>query len=1436
MRSPIPSLAFWAFFGLLLSSFASASYITVSTSGAPFDVNETFFIAGMMKTDAGVDANHVDVNITIKDATGAIVSNAYLGDRNGSYFTTTSLANAGDYNVIVQDLNNNASAILNLDVLSANNAGITFVDHAPPFQPGEIIRFKLSARDSNNVDLNAIGLLVRLRNGAGSLTGDQNSVVTDRNSSNNPIVSITAPSSTGNFVFDVNNGLSTFSISIDSFRVFVTVEDANATIKERFGSTEDKNVVVRIMNLDANKSLSADSVPTVSIKSPGATTATSLSGEAVGSKYTFPISSAVASSSGEYRVLVTAAYGGTSRTVNAAFFISGVRASMFPKKFSGGGGGSGAEGVEKQAGIYPANTSVNFEAHYVNTSTGQEYSGTDLNSNFCAGNRIRVTLVRNDTGSKTSVSPTVTLGDSNNYCQIAFTTPSTQATYQVMAEADVNSEIIQSGTSLVVQNYFVFLNPVNPSSYDPNNPTGTFDFYKGERIGFQPNLFDLNGQLSPRVTAVRSGKYYVGSKVVDINAVDLNWNVDKNIVTIESRAFNEARGGFVPVTLVLTVNTSNASLDANVTAFGAFKLESLNITVEPASNLAGTTKGFNFGPPSYKANENVFLKVTVKDGANNALAGATVRLDRLFNIDNFSESSVSSIQSKVTDGNGIAVLDLNTSVFSKSVGGYFGMVYATTSDGNTVDSEEAFFMVRNFIIDARPVMVVGGQCQFNPYVRRNVDGNFLVRGFDPSQSFGGGDINVGVNAAGAVNVYYFGTPTKPMFPPAKISFSSYTVTKTSCPNEFNPQGPSQDVNIVTVSPPAGGWGSGFYDISIRGFDTNTESQEIGRGFMQVQSFLFRAVPGSGGGFDFPTAKPGGTFDLNVLADADVNVTAALIDMRTFTKVGNADINIGLAIASDCNAASCPGDQTNAKRQQIKRNQATPSDYNFLRVLIPSGIPMQQYLIQLTATNASGESAVGEVPVQMQAATVVQLSFGTQIKELGPNDGNVEFPSQWIRNNLPTNFTPTHYIQANSFDPNNIDFNFLIDMNRRLALPDLDKDQNFSDETAVGVGQDFNAYRVLDVSTIGTNKGFKFLALSQLGAKSFSMGGYAGDYPADANNGSGHFTVPVLIKDANGSPMGGARVIVTNLYFVTPGSFFPVPLSATSSSACSNQTSCLTSDFNAYAATADVNGLALPVIQISKTGSMMQLELEIRALDGTLQKLQPFQGPTINVLGLSAPANLTTSTFTVDYNVTPTFPEYDLNGAGGSSFLVGIFNEGGIISRNVNFDNNYDQIWYFVRVDGNSVVVLDDKNYAVTGMNTRVSASAAAANFSYQTGSISAAGSDSNAFDSNVIIYGYPNNPGDINTSYNGSNGMGARIAVKDLNNNALGTAVSFNRINIMNFSTFSVTPVSTTNYQSVTGTTRIPLGTLTPGNFNIQIDVNNNGKIQRAESFINMNS
>ncbi len=58
----------------------------------------------------------------------------------------------------------------------------------------------------------------------------------------------------------------------------------------------------------------------------------------------------------------------------------------------------------------------------------------------------------------------------------------------------------------------------------------------------------------------------------------------------------------------------------------------------------------------------------------------------------------------------------------------------------------------------------------------------------------------------------------------------------------------------------------------------------------------------------------------------------------------------------------------------------------------------------------------------------------------------------------------------------------------------------------------------------------------------------------------------------------------------------------------------------------------------------------------------------------------------------------------------------------------------------------------------------------------------------------------------------------------------------MNFSTFSVTPVSTTNYQSVTGTTRIPLGTLTPGNFNIQIDVNNNGKIQRAESFINMNS
>ena len=72
---------------------------------------------------------------------------------------------------------------------------------------------------------------------------------------------------------------------------------------------------------------------------------------------------------------------------------------------------------------------------------------------------------------------------------------------------------------------------------------------------------------------------------------------------------------------------------------------------------------------------------------------------------------------------------------------------------------------------------------------------------------------------------------------------------------------------------------------------------------------------------------------------------------------------------------------------------------------------------------------------------------------------------------------------------------------------------------------------------------------------------------------------------------------------------------------------------------------------------------------------------------------------------------------------------------------------------------------------------------------------------------------------------------------ALSSAVEFTNINFMNFATGGVTSISTANFTSVTGATRFSLGTVSSvGNFNIQIDLNNNNQIQRAESFVFLNN
>ncbi|MBI4210037.1 MAG: hypothetical protein HY544_00830 [Candidatus Diapherotrites archaeon] len=1431
---------------LALSTASYAAFVQVSAVGGPFVTDTNFTVIVKVFDNNGAAKNNIDLNTYVVNlATGAASKIRYDGNVQGVLFRNDiNLATAGDYNVVAVDFNDNITARVQISIGSIKTVVATFHPHNPPFNAnnGEDINFTLQARNSAGSDVNVVlraRLLSDANNGFASPAIDVNANGRDQNAFS------TTGLSQGLYFIDVNSGLAKIPVTVFKFKGFADLQDDQNNSSTVFGTGKTVNIIARATNFDGNVNSTISSL-SLSVTDPEGDTNSSI--PCTGStqrncKYVVRSDA----NAGNYTVTATITVGSDSLTVRRSFSVQNYELKFFAQKFTGGDAGN-----EKMPSIYPSNSQAGFEAHFVTTSTGVELSGSDLNGAFCQDANISVFISVAGSKDRNGIADTTTWSSGNpNYCVVTITAPATQGNYVVTASARFGSATLEKSTMLVVQNFMIFMSPVAPDTYDASTPSGKFSFFKGESVGLNPNYVDLNGSLSPKISRVTAIKVRESDSVRTFTGSDVNWNSDKNIVTLSASAVSTLNGGFKPVEATVDVNSADANY-TGIIAFGMFKLSTMNLTatvVDSNVALTASAKEQQFGPVSVAPDENIFIKVAATTGSS-GVSGATVSLLSLRNVETWQEVTTSGIGTKVTDANGIAILDVGKlNSLGLSNGGYFGEVKVLTSDGNS-DTTEFFFESRSFMAFLQPLdRSSGTQCNFVQNFRRDQNASFIVRAFNPRQGFGTGDINVTVPSGETLNMFFFGSANKPQFPPSKIANITYDVNSAYPCMAGGPgqqSGQTRNFTMITVrGANDANWTTGAYSPSLtvvaNGGDLNG-TKETGRGFMLVQSFTFLVNPAARGQFGPPTGKPGQPFDINVTvlgSTGDVNITAELVDPMgggkfEFQEGGQntQDLNIGFATAdvapvsnNDCNATRCP------LKGIVVKSASTPSDRNVLSVIIPSNAKIQEYLVKLTATDTTGSTAEGEIFLKTNLYKIV--NFGWYSSLFAAYGGSALAPPDWNTALVSSYDQAYQYVPmqggGGSMGPPTIDFNYLVDFTNRRLIVDLNADRNFmsAGDTNINIGGDINnMYKLIDLSRVGNDPAVKFIRTSSLSSTESTFG-YIGVYPADTN-----FTIPIMVKDVNGSGID-ANVTVTNIAKFSPGSYFPQNMAARSCSSLSELTAChITGDFNSLYGKTDGNGFATLNLRVANPGSFLMLELTIwnTSSGGTVlsqtQKLQPFDGPTLDIKKYTITTKIAGPTFQVNYD-TNRLTVSDLNIFFNPSTTtvdtnIGIYS--GLASgRNRLFgDVNADRNFYFVKVDGNTLWIDDDKNISLANDGANEGAITTLAcgdlnsecnfNFLGQSPNIywnRSTGTDGNAFDGNVVfypVYQQPFGMQGISTPNKDAN-IQIVVSLSNLAGTPLNsTTYSISDIRLENYAQFQTESLTPSSYLNKTGPTIINIG------------------------------
>jgi len=939
----MPALSrYWVllvFFVLLFAS-TSATYITVQADGAPFTTNETITFHGTM------DANNVDLNIVVRNSAGTVVDENYLSDRNGFYSIAHSYAATGDYNIVVRDLNNNVQASMSFRVTDIASVSINYdnVSLQPPFDTSSltIVPVTFTAYNASGNALAGKDINVRVLNSNG-LQQDYNSGTTNADGNVQLNFDLNGYSA-GTYYFSVNNGLASFSFSIYSFRMYLSLSNPDTNnAQTTFKPDLNGKITVDVMNYAGTQYISTATVAGAVYNSSNAVQSALSFSNTGGSYYAI---FTVPSTTGDYYLDVNVTYGGTTQSQKIGFKVQNYSMEVIASKFEGGGMGE----KEKMPSVFPTSSTATLQLHFSEIN-GSKLSGTTLDyicnngsvndHNFMLYYKKMGAMDWNTILGESDINVT----DSDTYCSLSFQTPAVASSYFIkVVGRDLNVEghtlTLSAKTMITVQDYLVFLEPVDPGTCD-TSATGNvadtcgfkFQFTVGEKIGLRPDIIDMkSGTSVNQISAVHNAIVFKGGSETTLSSPsDVNFRSDLNILEINNTATIQGlSGGFYPGGFIVDINSNGVLAQQNVTAFGFFYLKVLNVTTELV-DVNGNSIA-SHGPPTYSNDKNTYIKLTVKDSdGSTAIRGAVVSVSRLLNFKEREAIDVSGIDSNATNSSGIATITLDYQALGMHSGEFEVEIDINAASLGKTDTVTTHFERRNFFLKANPINKEN--CGTLPMISGDMNSTFLLEAEDAWSWNVINDLNV-TN----VKVFYEGSPSKPLSAPVEKTVSWFKTGGITCGD--------RDYNYVDINH-EGIWEEGFYRFVIY-VNSASKGNETVNAFIRVQPFFIVAVPAATGDLGL-LAEPGAQWDFNVMSSVDVNLSAKLISLKNWDLFAS-DLNMHLKETGDWIA----GTGSNYAHNDVSAGFT----YTTIDVNLPSNLSIAKemdfdgYILQIDANNGT----------------------------------------------------------------------------------------------------------------------------------------------------------------------------------------------------------------------------------------------------------------------------------------------------------------------------------------------------------------------------------------------------------------------------------------------------------------------------------------------------
>ena len=1332
-------------FVLSLIGLCSAAYITLQADGFPFTTNENILFHG------DLNGNNIDVNFWVVNASGTTVYQSYLGDRNGSFSVTYAPSSEGDYNAYARDLDNNIQAVLPFKVSDIASVTVNYDTTSPPFDASSVGRVYVTftAYDVNGNTLSNKDINVELVRAIDANVLDENRAKTGADGNIQLSFDLSGLLA-GDYYFSVNDGLAVFPFSVYLFRVYPYLLDKDTNNPQStFAPDSNAYLVVDVKNYaDTNYISGATVIAKIYDSDNNLLSTHTLSGSGSYSKLI-----ALPHNTGNYRIDVNVMYSGTTQIVKLDFAVQQYKMEVFGAELGGG------REKEKMPAVFPTASEARLELHFVQLGSSP-LAGTTL-QNIC-NNGVKTDhnfLLYYKRAGETNWEQILNKQDINvearsSYCELTFITPGTASPYFVMVKGvDLNIDgtvvTLTAKTMITVQDYMVFLEPVDPNTCDTTASDVAsscgfkFSFSQGESIGLRPDIIDLKQQGGILEIGSVSGAhvFHSGSETILTSPADVNYRKDLNIIVLNPNGPNISNlsGGFYIGGFTVDVNKDGNTVQQNVTAFGFFSLRVLSVSTELVDENGNTLQ--TRGPPIYSSDANINIKVTVKssDGTT-AIQGAVVSVTRLTNFETRQFFPVDNIDSNTTNSSGVTIIKIDKNALGLTSGEYEVVLDINAPTVNKTDSVMMHFERRNFFVEAYPASKTN--CAPEPFIATDQNITIFVEAKNP---FNWDEYDPNSFTLPNVRVYYEGSPDKPLATPILVQNGNGYPSICTCGDRNY-----KCLDVVPINPP---WKTGFYRVTFT-VDRNGV-MENGIAFVKVLPFYLSVGPAYPNTPFEEYAAPGSQWDFNIYSSQDVNITAKLISARDW-RVFARDLNMHYKSTGVCLAGTGNGCDNNFT--DLNANTLYTIDVN-----IPSSLPLARedfdgYILQIDANSASSSASVELfiIPKKWQlylgketTAMMMQSDGGEpgpyyfSITESGRQalliDNNVEDNCEAL--DYPTyddnGLTYSRIIMPrNSQGPTDFTRIVLLDPDNNVAYVDYDNDCDFSeipDNVPVVVGQVVTGLDMNKVAhdwsveppeeiphprngpviftTIGKSK-VSYITTKLAEDLNYSSAGGEQDPFYGSVEINRPIGIPVVIRNLDDTPAAGITVSISSVMKVELTGGMPEQLQPTV-------------DYNVYDAITDANGIAIPKIKTNKSGILL---LGFTITDGSAsQAILPWEGAALQVVPFSVTVSYALQDLNIQFNINVCDPNSDYNIDVNLPITcfnpcdtnIAVLDETNFNGLRINFDNDgyYDQNnlfhpivverWYFIPLTGaascpdatfasypgqKATLIIDDDNY------------------------------------------------------------------------------------------------------------------------------------------------